>query len=93
LKLNATSQFLFYADDVNILGGSVHIIKRNAEAFVVASKEVGIEVNDDNSKCIVMPRDMNAEISHNIDQSEVRDACSHSVQNLLSFNLLSKYKD
>jgi len=28
LKLNSTHQLLVYADDVNILGGSVHIIKK-----------------------------------------------------------------
>ena len=45
LKLNGTRQLLVYADDVNILGGSVHTIKENAEALVVASKEIGLEVN------------------------------------------------
>jgi hypothetical protein len=40
LKLNGTHQLLVYADDVNILGGSVHNIKRNTEALVVASKEI-----------------------------------------------------
>jgi hypothetical protein len=34
----------FYADDVNILGGSVHIVKRNTEPVVVASKEDGLEM-------------------------------------------------
>jgi hypothetical protein len=38
---------LTYADDVNILGGSVYIIKENAEALVVAIKEMGLEVNSD----------------------------------------------
>jgi hypothetical protein len=33
---------LFYADDVNMLGGSVHSIKENAEASV--SNEIGLEV-------------------------------------------------
>jgi hypothetical protein len=30
LKLSGTHQFLVYADDVNILGGSIHSIKKNA---------------------------------------------------------------
>jgi hypothetical protein len=47
LILNGTHQLLAYADDVNILGGSVHTVKENAEALVVATKEVGIEVNAD----------------------------------------------
>jgi hypothetical protein len=42
LKLNGTHQLLVYVDDVNILGGSVHNIKKNAEALVVASKEIGL---------------------------------------------------
>jgi len=29
LKLNGTHRFLVYADDVNILGGSVHTVKGN----------------------------------------------------------------
>ena len=39
LKLNGTHQLLAYADDVNILGGSIHTIEKNTEALVVASKE------------------------------------------------------
>ena len=54
LKLNGTHQLLVYADDVNILGGSINIIKKNAEALVVASKKTGLEVNADNSKYMVM---------------------------------------
>jgi len=38
LKLNGTYQLLVYAY-VYILGGSIHTIKENAEALVVASKE------------------------------------------------------
>jgi len=41
LKLNGTHQHLVYADDSDVLGGSVHIMKKNAEALVVASKETG----------------------------------------------------
>jgi len=50
LKLNGTHQLLVYADDVNILGGSIHTIKENTAAFIVASKETGLEVNTDKTK-------------------------------------------
>jgi len=42
LKLNATHQLLAYADDVNILGGSVDTVKKNAEILVAATKEIGL---------------------------------------------------
>ena len=50
LKLNGTHQLLAYADDVNILGGSVDTVKKNAEAFVAATKEIGLEVNAHKTK-------------------------------------------
>jgi hypothetical protein len=33
---------LLYADDVNVLGKSIHIIKKN-KALVVVGKEIGLE--------------------------------------------------
>ena len=47
LTLNGTHQLLAHANDVNILGGSVHTVKENAEALLVATKEIGLEVNAD----------------------------------------------
>jgi hypothetical protein len=41
LKLNGTFQLLVYADIVNILGGIIHTIKKNAETIVVAGKKIG----------------------------------------------------
>jgi len=64
LKLNGAHQRLVYADDVNISGGSVHIIKGKAEALVMDSKEIQLEVNADESKCLVVSRDQNAGRSH-----------------------------
>jgi hypothetical protein len=66
LKLCSTHQLLAYADDVNILGGSVHTVRENAEALVVPTKEIGIEVNTDKTNCLVMSRDRNAGRGHGV---------------------------
>jgi len=60
LKLNGTHQLLAYADDVNILGRSIHTLKENAEALVAATREIGLEVNADKTKYMVMSQDLNA---------------------------------
>jgi hypothetical protein len=54
LKLNGTCQILVYADDVNILGGSIHTIKKNTEALVVISQETGLEVIGEKTKYMFM---------------------------------------
>jgi hypothetical protein len=41
-------------------------VKKNTEAVVVASNEIGLEVNPDSTKYMVMSRDQNAGRSHNI---------------------------
>jgi hypothetical protein len=66
LKLSGTHQLLVYADDVNILGGSVHTIEKNTEVLVVGSKEIGLEVNVDKTKYMVMSRDQNLGRRHSI---------------------------
>jgi hypothetical protein len=121
LKLNGTHQILVYSDDANVLGGSTNAIKKNTEALVVASKEIGLEVNAEKTKYMVMSRDQNAGQNHNIKvenkyferveqfkqlgitptnrnsiQEEIKsrlksgNACSHSLQDLLSSRFLSK---
>jgi len=68
LKVNGAHQVLVFADDVNILGRSIQTIKKNMEALVVASKEIGLEANADTSKTkyIIISRDHNTGLSHNI---------------------------
>jgi hypothetical protein len=50
LKLHGTHQFLVYVDDANTLGGNVHTIKKNTAASVVASKQIGLELNVEKTK-------------------------------------------
>ena len=61
-----THHLLAYADDVNILGGSAHTVKENAEALVVDTKEIGLEVNADKTKYMIMSRDQNAGRSYSM---------------------------
>jgi hypothetical protein len=121
LKLNGTHQLVVYGDDVNMLGGSVHAIKRNTDDLVVASKEIGLEVNAEKTKYMVMSGDQNVGQNHNIKlhnkafqrvqqfrylgttvtnrnsileeikiRLKSRNACYHSVQDLVSYSLLYK---
>jgi hypothetical protein len=53
-------------DDVNILGGIVHTIKKNAEALVFASKENELEVIVVNTKYMVLSRDLDVGRSHSV---------------------------
>jgi hypothetical protein len=69
LKLNGTHQFLAY--DVNILGGSIHTVKENAEALVVATKEIGLEVNADKTMYMVMSRNRNVGRSHGVKSDNI----------------------
>ena len=48
------------------MGGSAHTVKENAEALVVATKEIGLEVNADKTKYMIMSRDLNAGRSHSM---------------------------
>jgi hypothetical protein len=48
------------------LGGDVHTVQKNTEALVVASKEIGLEVNAAKTKYMFMSRDLIAGQNHNI---------------------------
>jgi hypothetical protein len=66
LKLNGTHQLLVYADDANLLGDNIDIIKKNTEALIGASKEVGLEVNAEKTRYMLLARHQNAGQNHNI---------------------------
>ena len=43
-----------------MLGGSVHTVKKNTMSLVVSSKENGLDVTVDKTKCMVMSGDLDA---------------------------------
>jgi hypothetical protein len=56
LKLNGTHQLLAYADDVNLLGHNIDTTKKNTESLIDASKEVGLEINVEKTKYMLLSR-------------------------------------
>jgi hypothetical protein len=65
LKFSGTHQLLVYVDDVNLLGDSVINIKRT-QKHTEASRNIGLEINLEKSKYLIMPRYTDSGRSQNI---------------------------
>jgi hypothetical protein len=61
---------MVYADDMNLLGDSIDIMKKNTESLIDASKEVGLEVYVEKTKYILLSRHQNADQNHDINVSK-----------------------
>jgi hypothetical protein len=61
LKLNGTHQLLAYADDVNLLGGNIDTVNSNTNILIDGSKDVGLEVNIEKTKYMLVSRNQNTD--------------------------------
>jgi ABC-type siderophore export system fused ATPase/permease subunit len=57
---------LAYTDDVNLLRDKIDAIKRNTEVLIDGSKEVGLEVNIERTKYMLVSCHQNAGQNHDI---------------------------
>jgi hypothetical protein len=60
LKLSGTHQLLVYADDVDLLGGNIDTINKKAETLINVIKYVGLQVNAEKTKYMLLSRHQNA---------------------------------
>ncbi|KAJ4433336.1 hypothetical protein ANN_15595 [Periplaneta americana] len=69
LELNGLHQLLVYTDDVNILGENPQTIREDTE--IEASKVIGLEVNLEKTKYMIMSRDQNIVRNGNIQNGDL----------------------
>jgi hypothetical protein len=62
--LNGTHQLLAYTDDLNLLGDNRDTINKDTETLIDASKKVGLEVNVEKTKYMLVSRDQKIKIGN-----------------------------
>jgi hypothetical protein len=82
MKLKVTHHLFSYADDVNMVRGNIGTIKKNTQALLGASNEVGLEVNPHKTKYMLMSRNQKIGKKHSIKMA------NRSFEDLAKFKYL-----
>jgi hypothetical protein len=66
LELNGIQQLLVYADDINLMVNNINSIEENKETHLGASRDVGLEINAEKTKYMIMSCHQNSGQNKNI---------------------------
>jgi hypothetical protein len=73
---------LVYTDDVNLLGDSINTIKESRESVLGASRDVGLEINAEKTKYMIMSHHPNS------GQDQIIRIANESFENVETFKYL-----
>jgi hypothetical protein len=77
--LDGTLQLVVYADDINLLGNNIVSIKKKKESPVDASRKIGLEINTEKTKYMLISHHQNAGHNYNI---KIANRCFENVAQL-----------
>jgi hypothetical protein len=58
--------YWFYADYVDLLGDSINTIKENTKTLLESSRDIGLQINTEKTKYMIMSCHLNSEQNQNI---------------------------
>jgi hypothetical protein len=76
---------LVYADYINLLDDSINTIKENTETLLEASRDVGLEINAEKTKYMIMSCHPNSGQNQNI------RTANESFENVAKFKYLGRH--